>query len=279
MPGAICLYWPMYTHYSEVDISGRLEGAMAEAAAKQPGELQKKIDDAVIVAPPTRSYRAVVFQAYVLIATAVFVALAVTAHFVPYFAIDLTVTRALQSYHGGAFDAVMRWLSWLGFAPQVDVLGGLTILILFIAGLRWEAVTALFALGAVAFGALVKAIVVRPRPAADLVHVFQQLPTSGFPSGHTLLAAAFFGFLAFLAYTLLKPSWGRTLLLTVLGMLILLMGPSRIYLGQHWFSDVAGAYVLGSLWLALTIRVYRWGKPRFFKHQPVAAGAPAPAAT
>jgi len=250
---------------------------MAESAAAQPGKLQRKLDQAVIVPRPTRHYRAVVFQAYVLLAAAAFVALAVTAHFVPYFSIDLTITRALQSYHGGAFDAVMRALSWLGFAPQVDVLAAVTILTLFITGLRWEAVAGIFALSGVAFGALVKAVVVRPRPAADLVHVFQQLTTSGFPSGHTLMAATFYGFLAFLGYTLLKPSRGRTLVLIVFGMLILLMGPSRIYLGQHWFSDVAGAYVLGSLWLALTIRVYRWGKPRFFKHQPVAAGAPASA--
>lgn len=252
---------------------------MVESATSQPGKLQQKLDDAVIVARPTRHYRAVAFQAYVLIAAAAFVALAVTAHFVPYFSIDLAITRALQSYHGGAFDALMRGLSWLGFVPQVDVLAGVAILGLFIAGLRWEAVTGIFALSGVAFGGLVKAVVVRPRPGADLVHVFRQLSTSGFPSGHTLMAASFYGFLAFLGYTLLKPSWGRTLFLIVFGALIFLMGPSRIYLGQHWFSDVAGAYVLGSLWLALTIRVYRWGKPRFFKHQPVAAGAPASAAT
>jgi membrane-associated phospholipid phosphatase len=252
---------------------------MAESTASQPGELQRKLDDAVIVTPPTRHYRAAAFQAYVLVASAVFVVLAVAAHFVPYFAIDLTITRALQSYHGAVFDALMRWVSWLGFVPQVDVLGGFVILALFVAGLRWEAVTALFAMCGVALGALVKLVVSRPRPAADLVHVFQQLPTSGFPSGHTLMAGAFYGFLVFLVYTLLKPSWGRTVLLVAFGLLIGLMGPSRIYLGQHWFSDVAGAYVLGSLWLALTIRVYRWGKPRFFKHQPVAAVAPGRAAS
>jgi undecaprenyl-diphosphatase len=232
------------------------KGAMAESTARQPN----------------RDTLAAAFQAYVLIAIALFVALAVAAHFIPYFPIDLTVTHAIQSYHGAVFDALMRGLSWLGFLPQVNVLAAATIVILFIAGLRWEAVTALFALCGVAFGGLVKAIVTRPRPSADLVHVFQQLPTSGFPSGHTLLAGAFFGFLAFLGYTLLKPSWFRTLFLAVFALVIALMGPSRIYLGQHWFSDVAGAYVLGSLWLALTIRVYRWGKPRFFKHQPVAAG-------
>jgi undecaprenyl-diphosphatase len=57
--------------------------------------------------------------------------------------------------------------------------------------------------------------------------------------------------------------------------LISLMGLSRIYQGEHWFSDVMGAYLLGSLWLALTIKLYRWGKPRFFVDQPV---APEPAA-
>jgi undecaprenyl-diphosphatase len=252
---------------------------MAKSTASPPNELHAKLDDAVMVSPPTRRFRAAAFQAYVLVASAVFVALAVAAHFVPYFRIDLTITRAVQSYHGAVFDTLMRGLSWLGFVPQVDVLAALAVVLLFITGLRWESVTAAFALCAVALGALVKALVTRPRPSADLVHVFQQLPTSGFPSGHTLMAAAFYGFLAFLGYTLLKPSWGRTLFLVVFAALIGLMGPSRIYLGQHWFSDVAGAYVLGSLWLALTIRVYRWGKPRFFKHQPVAAGVPGPAAS
>ena len=64
-----------------------------------------------------------------------------------------------------------------------------------------------------------------------------------------------------------------------LSLLAGLMGVSRIYQGQHWFSDVMGAYLLGSVWLALTIKFYRWGKPRFFVHQPVAPAIPAPAAT
>ena len=70
--------------------------------------------------------------------------------------------------------------------------------------------------------------------------------------------------MAFLVYTLLKPSWLRTLLLVVLAAIIPLMGASRVYLGQHWFSDAMGGYVFGSLWLALTIRLYRWGKTRYF---------------
>ena len=99
--------------------------------------------------------------------------------------------------------------------------------------------------------------------------------SSGFPSGHVLSTTAFAGFLVFLSFTLLKPSATRTALLVVLCLLIALMSVSRIYLGQHWFSDVMGAYLFGSLWLMLTIHFYRWGKTRYFVHQPVAAAAPA----
>jgi membrane-associated phospholipid phosphatase len=56
--------------------------------------------------------------------------------------------------------------------------------------------------------------------------------------------------------------------------MVLLIGPSRIYVGQHWASDVLGAYLLGTVWLSLSIRIYRWGKPRYFVNQPVATEKP-----
>lgn len=233
----------------------------------------EKLDAAVIAPPPARRRRAFLFQIYVLVALGAFIALAVAASLVPYFRMDLSITQALQSYKGSAFAALMTGISWLGFTPQTYVLGALAILTLVFAGLRWEAVAALFAACGVAVGSLVKLIVVRPRPSADLINVFADLTSKSFPSGHVVMITTFAGFLAFLAYTLLKPSWSRTGLLLVFALLIVLMGPSRVYLGQHWFSDVMGAYLLGSLWLALTILFYRWGKSRFFTHQPVAPEA------
>jgi membrane-associated phospholipid phosphatase len=252
---------------------------LAEATAHPASDPLQKLDAAVIAPRPTRRYRAAAFQIYVLGASAVFVTLAVVAHTVAYFPIDLKITRAVQSYHGAAFDRVMVGLSWLGFVPQVYVLAALTVLLLFAFGLRWESIAAVFAACGIAIGTLVKLIVYRPRPSADLVHVFAHLPPSGFPSGHVLAITTFCGFLTFLCYTLLKPSLGRTILLVAFALIISLMGLSRIYLGQHWFSDVMGAYLLGSLWLALTIKLYRWGKPRFFSHQPVAPEVPATAAS
>jgi undecaprenyl-diphosphatase len=228
---------------------------------------------AVIEHPVRRRRRATVFQSFVLIASAAFIALAVAAHFSPYFPIDLVVTRAVQSQQSPFLDVAMGFVSWIGFIPQVDLFVAITIAGLFVAGLRWEAVVAAFASLGEILGVLIKLIVYRPRPVGNLVHVASQLDTMSFPSGHVLFATAYCGFLAFLAYTLLKPSWVRTALLVFVGVMVALMGVSRIYLGHHWFSDVMGSYVFGSLWLALSIHVYRWGKPRFFRTQPVAPEA------
>ncbi len=189
-----------------------------------------------------------------------------------YFPIDLSITRSVQTINAAWFYDVMWAVSVVGYLPQAAVLTGAILVMLFVTGLRWEAVmAALAALGVSGVGTLVKIVVHRPRPSANLIHVAQQLDSYSFPSGHVLLYTAFLGFLLFLAYTLLKRSPGRTLILFILGALVGLVGLSRIYLGDHWASDVLGAYLLGSLWLAVTIHLYRWGKPRFFVRQPLAS--------
>ena len=58
--------------------------------------------------------------------------------------------------------------------------------------------------------------------------VWQQLNNFSFPSGHVLTFTAFFGFLYFLGYMLLKPSFARTVLLAILGYLVAIIGVSRI---------------------------------------------------
>jgi membrane-associated phospholipid phosphatase len=214
--------------------------------------------------PPRRRWRAWLFQAYLVAALLGFAVLLVLASSTAYFPIDLVITRAVQGFQPAWFTPLMRWVSFPGFSPQVYVLTAAVALALFGLGLRWEALCALLAAGASGAGVVFKLLVHRPRPSADLVSVIEQLDSFSFPSGHVLYYTAFVGFLLFLAYSLLRPSWRRALLMVALAGPVLSIGLSRIELGQHWFSDVAGAYLLGSVWLMLTIQVYRWGKERFF---------------
>jgi membrane-associated phospholipid phosphatase len=77
-----------------------------------------------------------------------------------------------------------------------------------------------------------------------------------FPSGHTLFYVTFFGFLAYLAYAQLKPGRIRIVVLSLTGLLIVLIGPSRIWMGQHWVSDVLASYALGLTYLVFLIEIY-----------------------
>ena len=123
---------------------------------------------------------------------------------------------------------------------------------------------------------IVKDLIRRPRPTSNLVNVFAKLTDLSFPSGHVMFYIGFYGFIGFLAFSLLKPSLKRSLLLVFFCGLVVLIGASRIYLGQHWASDVLGAYLLGSLTLEAYIQIYLWGKTRFFVHQPVVTAEPQP---
>jgi undecaprenyl-diphosphatase len=193
----------------------------------------------------------------------------------PFFAIDLQITRGLQSIHMPLFGWLMSSVSWAGFAPQSMIITVLIVLVLYGFGLYWEAVMALMAaVFTSTVNVLVKDLIQRPRPSAPLVDVIEVLTSYSFPSGHVMFYTGFFGFIWFLAFTLLKPSLTRNLLLIFFGSLVLLVGASRIYRGEHWASDVLGAYLLASLTLVIIIQIYRWGKTRFFVRQPVAADAP-----
>ena len=255
---------------------------MADAATKNP--IEKIAAESEHVAPEikaavapkaVRTRRAWIFQIYVIIAALAFGALAFFASFTNYWPLDLSLTLAVQSFRFGPFDVIMRFLTVIGFAPQVLLIWSLTILFLYISGLKWEAMVALFAVGeATLVGGVAKLVVNRPRPDALLVNVIEKLTDTSFPSGHVLFYVGFVGFLWFLCYTLLKPGWRRTLALWAFGAVVALGGLSRIYMGEHWPSDVLGAYLLGSICLVLTIALYRWGKARFFVTQPVAPSQP-----
>jgi membrane-associated phospholipid phosphatase len=190
-------------------------------------------------------------------------ALAVLAHRVPYFSFDLTITRHVQSFRAAWVDFLLRPLNALGFAPFVGITYGAIILLIFAVRARWEAVAATFAtLGAAGLTPLVKAIVARPRPPIDLVHVEHHLAGSGFPAGHVVNFTALVGFLCYLAWARFAPSWRRTALLTILIAMIVLMGIARIRAGEHWPSDVLGGYLLGIVWLVAAVEFYEWGKRR-----------------
>ena len=224
---------------------------------------------------PVRRHRAGLFQIALVLVAGAFAVLTLLVKTTPSFAIDLQITRAIQSINLPFFGALMNVVSWPGFGLQSVVIPILIALVIYGLGLRWEAVVALIAaVFSSAVNLLVKDLVQRPRPTMGVVKVISVLNSYSFPSGHVMYYLGFLGFIGFLVFSLLKASLKRSLLLVLIGVPLLLIGISRIYLGEHWASDVLGSYLLGSLTLVAIIQFYRWGKTRFFVHQPVVPAEP-----
>jgi undecaprenyl-diphosphatase len=169
---------------------------------------------------------------------------------------DLAVTTAVQGVAFPWLGPLMIGVSLFGFPPQSLLLVTGVATLFWLAGQRAESGFMLLAGASSVVGESIKAVVGRPRPEADLVNVLAGAGGLSFPSGHTLFYVTFFGFLAYIAYALWKPGWFRTAVLWVCAILIALVGLSRVWMGQHWASDVLASYALGMACLWLLIQLY-----------------------
>jgi undecaprenyl-diphosphatase len=149
------------------------------------------------------------------------------------------------------------------------VIGGLWLL-----RFRTEAAFEAAAWGTGALSTLLKAAMERPRPVAgtDLRVVVAPLGGSSFPSGHVITFVGTYGFLAYLTDTLVRDPVLRRLSTAGLVGLVLLVGPSRIYQGHHWPTDVSASYLLGTSYLVVVVGGYQAVKRRE-RRDPVLAAA------
>ena len=93
---------------------------------------------------------------------------------------------------------------------------------------------------------LIKRILQRPRP-----EEFRIINESGysFPSGHSMVSMAFYGYLIYLIYNNMKNKYLKFGLITILSILIISIGVSRIYLGVHYTSDVLAGFLISISYL------------------------------
>jgi undecaprenyl-diphosphatase len=160
----------------------------------------------------------------------------------------------------------MQAVSQLGWQWNSVATRAVTIVLMWAAGFRMESAFTASTWSGDLVTIAIKTRVLRPRPTRDLVEVMSELGEASFPSGHVVHYVTFYGFLFYLVFTHLKQRWFRTALLTLLAGIILLVGPSRIYMGHHWPSDVGGAYLVGTLWLGVIIVAYLETKANYTLH-------------
>ncbi len=185
--------------------------------------------------------------------------LASWVYFHPILPVDLVITRALQKKDTPLLRKSVITFSHLNAHHLLNVLTIPMAFLLWKRRLRLEAATII---GATAMTDILREvihrIVNRPRPDPKLVQVMQDPDGKSFPSGHVLASFTFWSWFLTLKPLIIKEdTWWKRILLKFPIPFIMLIGPARIYLGDHWASDVLGGYLLGSSWFCLSLRLYQ----------------------
>lgn len=180
---------------------------------------------------------------------------------------DLQVTDYIIAHRSPLLTQYFIFMTDVG-----DFYGYLTVLILaliislvFFKNWRYIAQTVLVLLLASISNTMLKRFIDRARPGIEhLVSV----ETLSYPSGHAMSAMAFYGFLVYIFYTFKMNRWLKYSIIILLLLIILSIGISRIYLGVHFPSDIAGGYIAGLIWVFFCILIFNLAE--VFRRDPEA---------
>jgi undecaprenyl-diphosphatase len=146
----------------------------------------------------------------------------------------------------------MKFFTYVGSFPSVFVIFLLSSFFLYFV-LKHR--TELLLFGTVVIGTpiinqILKQFFHRVRP--DL-HRLIEIGGYSFPSGHAMNLFPVYGILTFLLWCHIPTRLGRTALIMISSIFILMIGTSRIYLGVHYPSYIIGEYFASGFWLAISI--------------------------
>lgn len=161
-------------------------------------------------------------------------------------AFDFADTLASPGVHN--FFQVITFFGSRDFLTPAALL--LVAYYLFVRKHRWHSLKVpVIALGSITLNVVLKYLFDRPRPAMPLV----EAAGLSFPSGHTMVAASFYGLLIYLVWQNVEAKPFRNLLVLLLSVFIILIGFSRIYLRVHYASDALAGFAAGFFWLVVGI--------------------------
>ncbi|WP_017733079.1 phosphatase PAP2 family protein [Nafulsella turpanensis] len=168
---------------------------------------------------------------------------------------DTSVAGPVHALRSDGLTNIMLVVTWMGDRTAYIIFGVLLFIIFY---LRYRSFifplqTSMVLLVAGGLNRWLKSWINRPRPAAE--HL-AEAGNMSFPSGHSMSAIAFYGFLIYLVWRLVDTTWLRWTLSILLSILILSIGLSRVYLGVHYPSDVLAGFAAGGACLAVFIAIF-----------------------
>lgn len=173
----------------------------------------------------------------------------------PIIAADLRIANLAAVFRTDALTNAFTWITMLAKSQVILVFIAVSVVIIWL-WRNYYYIPSLFiaVAGSEAFTYLGKLLFHRPRPelAVYAEHSFS------FPSGHATIAVAFYGFLGYLLMRFVQ-SWSKKVNIFFAAVfLIIAIGFSRVYLGEHYISDVWSGYLVGGMWLIIAVTFSEW---------------------
>lgn len=189
-------------------------------------------------------------------------------------AFDREVTLAIRELQSPGNDRIARIVTFFG--GHLFVLPA-TLLVTAALWRKHHWASALLFAGSVVGGfglnALLKIGFARERP--DLWPALVSEITYSFPSGHATMATVFFGGAAAVVLHLSRRPLVRVAALVLATTAILMVAASRVYLGAHWTTDVAGGVLVGLFWVSVCSTGTEYVSRRIARSVPGETPAPA----
>ena len=164
---------------------------------------------------------------------------------------DEAILNSVLGMRKDSITKVVNWITQIAMPPAWIV----TAIALSVFAKNWRPFVAFVLAGGIGWiiNEVVKHLMLRPRPPEELRLAVET--SSSFPSGHSITAVALYGFLLWMVLRYVAKGGWRTFLVVLTGLVIVLLGLTRIYLGVHWTSDVLAGAALGTVWLVVYTRL------------------------
>lgn len=164
---------------------------------------------------------------------------------------DLSVQQWFFSLRGDGLNAIVSALTHCG--DTVTIIALCILLLLLPNRLKFGVPVSISALGGVAIYKPMKHIFMRARP-DEVFHLVEQGGYS-FPSGHSVTSVVVYGLLIYLIRKRCKNQTVKNILTVLCAALMIIIGPSRIYVGVHWPTDVLCGWLIGSAVLIIAVTI------------------------
>jgi membrane-associated phospholipid phosphatase len=161
-----------------------------------------------------------------------FIALTLLVIILPPTLLDREFSEEIQEHPNAFLDGTMKMVSWFGYFPGSLIIVIASAIVFYIFKFKREALFVLLTSLSALVSTIIKILVNRPRPGANLVRIVQKTSQQSFPSGHVLFYVVYFGFLTLLMYQLKSISKPVRIIVASLSLLLIFSIPvSRVYLG------------------------------------------------